>query len=222
MPPDRRPARGINPRATCHPDPVPDLDLVTSWVSDSPLTYLAVLALVAGDAILPLFPGESAVVAASVLAADGSLLLPAVWAAAALGAVAGDTVAFLLGRGAGGRLLTRLRRREGWADRLDAAEDRIRRRGIVIIPAAHFIPGGRNVVMVAAGALGLPWRRFLPAEILGATVWATFQCALGWFGGRAFEGTGTALLISLGVAVALGVCLDLADRVHRARVSRRG
>ncbi len=200
---------------------MPDLDLVAQWVSDSPYTYLAVLALVAGDAILPLFPGESAVVAASVLAADGGLLLPLVWAAAVVGAIAGDTVAFLIGRGAGGRLLERLRRRPGWAERLESAEDRIQRRGIVLIPAAQFIPGGRNVVMVAAGALGLPWRKFLPAEVLGATLWATFQCALGWFGGRAFEGTGTALLISLGVAVGIGVVLDLADRIHRARVSRR-
>ncbi len=198
-----------------------DLDLVAQWVSDSPYTYPAVMGLVAGDAILPLFPGESAVVAAAVLAADGGLLLPLVWAAAFLGALIGDTVAFLIGRGAGGRLLDRLRARPSWAERLETAEDRIRTRGIILIPAAQFVPGGRNVVMVAAGALGLPWRRFIPAELLGAALWATFQCALGWFGGRAFEGTGTALLISLAVAVVIGVLMDLGERIHRARVSRR-
>lgn len=212
---------GINPRATCHAEPVPDLSLLTEWVSDSPVTYLVVFALVAADAIVPLAPGESAVVAAAVLAADGALLLPAVWAAAAAGAIAGDSAAFLLGRGAGGRLVERLRRRPGWADRLDEASDRLRRRGAVFIPAAQFVPGGRNLVMVAAGALGVPWRRFLPLEILGACLWATFQCALGWFGGRAFEGTGTALLVSLGIAIAIGIAVDLGERVRRRRVSRR-
>ena len=40
-------------------------------VSGSPWTYVLILGVCAGDAVLPLFPSETVVVAASVLAARG-------------------------------------------------------------------------------------------------------------------------------------------------------
>ena len=55
--------------------------------------YWAVLLVVAGDGVFPLLPGETAIVAAAVLAADGSLSLPLVILAGAAGAVIGDSTA---------------------------------------------------------------------------------------------------------------------------------
>lgn len=47
-----------------------------------------VAGLVAADAVLPLVPGETVVIAAAVLAADGELSLALVFAAAAAGSAA--------------------------------------------------------------------------------------------------------------------------------------
>ena len=47
--------------------------------------YWAVLLVVAGDGVFPLLPGETAIVAAAVLAADGALSLPLVILAGAVG-----------------------------------------------------------------------------------------------------------------------------------------
>jgi membrane protein DedA with SNARE-associated domain len=59
---------------------------------------LVVAALVALDAVLPIAPSETLVVAGGVLAADGALSLPLLSAAAATGALTGHTVLYLLGR----------------------------------------------------------------------------------------------------------------------------
>jgi membrane-associated protein len=191
------------------------LESLTDLVSSSPLTYGAIALLVAGDAILPLFPGESAVVAAAVLAADGDLLVWLVLLAAFAGALVGDFCGFLIGRTAGVRVVRRFVRGETGTRRLKRAERELDRRGMALIAAAQFIPGGRNVVMVAAGTLGFPLPRFLLAETIGAGIWASFQTALGYFGGRVFESTLTSLIVSLGIAFAVAAGIETIDRLRR-------
>jgi membrane-associated protein len=57
----------------------------------------------------------------------------------------------------------------------------------VIIIAARFIPGGRTATTFLAGALGMPWRRFVAIDTLAAVLWATYIALLGYFGGATFE-----------------------------------
>jgi membrane protein DedA with SNARE-associated domain len=196
------------------------LETLTSYVSGSPVTYLVVFALVAGDAIVPLFPGESAVVAAAVLAADGELLVGLVALAAFAGAFLGDLAMYGIGRWAGPRLVRRYASAGSRAERIEWARGQLDRRGPALIAAAQFIPGGRNVVMFTAGTLHFPLPRFLAAEAVGAGLWAVLQTAIGYFGGRVFDDTLTALLASLGVAIALGAVVDGADRLLRRRRRR--
>lgn len=65
-------------------------DSLVDLASGSPWTYAVVLGFAALDAIAPLVPSETIVVAAAALAASGRLSLALVLAAAAAGAVAGD------------------------------------------------------------------------------------------------------------------------------------
>jgi membrane-associated protein len=74
------------------------LESLADVVSGSPLTYPVVALLVAGDAIVPVFPGESAVVAAAVLAAEGELMVWLILLAAFGGAFLGDLLMYGLGR----------------------------------------------------------------------------------------------------------------------------
>ena len=56
--------------------------------------YWAVLLVVAGDGVFPVLPGETAIVAAAVLASDGTLNIFLVILAGAAGAMIGDSTAY--------------------------------------------------------------------------------------------------------------------------------
>lgn len=196
------------------------LESLTDFVSGSPLTYLLVGLLVAGDAIVPVFPGESAVVAAAVLAADGELMVWLVLLAAFAGAFVGDLVMYGIGRWAGTRLVRRYASEGDRAERVQWARGLLERRGVALIVAAQFVPGGRNVIMFSAGTLHYPLRRFVAAEALGAALWAAFQTAIGYFGGRLFDSTLTALLVSLGIAFAIAGLIELVDWLRRSARAR--
>jgi membrane-associated protein len=198
------------------------LDSLTEYVSGSPITYLVVMALVAGDAIVPLFPGESAVVAAAVLSADGDLVVWLVVLAAFVGAFIGDLVMFGIGRRAGPGLVRRYLSHGSRAERVTWAQEQLDRRGVALVAAAQFVPGGRNVVMFTAGTLRFPIRRFLAAEAVGAGTWAVFQTAIGYYGGRIFDDTLTALAVSIGIAIAFGLVIDRIDRLVRSRREKGG
>ena len=196
------------------------LESLTDFISGSPLSYVLVGLLVAGDALIPLFPGESSVVAAGVLAADGELIVWLVLLAAFAGAFVGDLVMYGLGRWAGTRLVRRYASEGKRAERVRWAQGLLERRGVALIVAAQFVPGGRNVVMFSAGTLRFPLRRFIAAEALGAALWATFQTAIGYFGGRLFDSTTTSLVVSLGVAFAIAGLIELVDRLRRSARAR--
>lgn len=196
------------------------LETLTDFISGSPLTYALVALLVAGDALIPLFPGESSVVAAAVLAADGELMVWLVLAAAFAGAFVGDLLMYGIGRWAGTRLVRRYASEGARAERVRWARGLLERRGVALIVAAQFIPGGRNVVMFSAGTLMYPLRRFVAAEALGAALWASFQTAIGYFGGRLFDDTLTSLLVSLGIAFGIAGLIELVDRLRRSARAR--
>ncbi|WP_217913622.1 DedA family protein [Miltoncostaea marina] len=191
------------------------LESLTDAISGSPLTYLVVALLVGGDAILPLFPGESAVVTAAVLADEGELQVWLIGLAAFAGAFAGDLLMFLIGRRFGPRAVARFASEGRGAERVRWAQEQLDVRGVPLIVAAQFIPGGRNIVMLVAGTLHFPLRRFLLAEAAGAAIWATFQTSIGYFGGRLIENTLVALVVSLAIAIAVGALVELAGRLRR-------
>lgn len=191
------------------------LESLTDAVSGSPVTYLVVLALVAGDAVIPLLPGESSVVAAAVLASQGELNVWLIGLAAFAGAFLGDLAMYALGRRVGPGLIERHAHEGSRAERVRWAQDQLDRRGVALIAAAQFVPGGRNVVMIVAGSLHFPLRRFLAAEAVGAAAWASFQTAIGYFGGRLVDDTLVALVVSVAIAIAFGALIELADRLRR-------
>jgi membrane-associated protein len=157
-------------------------------VSGSPWTYALVLGVCAGDAVLPLFPSETVVITAAVLAANGRLNIALVATAAAVGAILGDNCAYWLGRSGLSRVTDRLLGSESNQRRLRWARTQIEQNGAWIIIVARFIPGGRTATTYIAGTLEMPWKRkFLPADTFAAVIWALFSSALGYIGGATFE-----------------------------------
>jgi membrane protein DedA with SNARE-associated domain len=71
-------------------------------------SYPTVFALVFCDAIVPIFPGETTLNTASVLASQGELVLELVILAGALGAILGDSALYWIARTGPRRLKARL------------------------------------------------------------------------------------------------------------------
>jgi membrane protein DedA with SNARE-associated domain len=164
--------------------------------------YLAVAVFVGVEASGVPVPGETALIAAAVLASQGHLSIELVIAIAAAAAIVGDNIGYGLGRRYGRRLIerpgrTKVRRQLALA----RGEQLFDRHG----PKAVFL--GRWIALLRiwaawlAGIAGMRWRSFLLWNALGGIGWALFFGLLGYYGGEA-----TAELVArLGVGAALVV-----------------
>ena len=190
-------------------------------ISGSPLTYLLIVGICAGDALLPLFPAEAAVITGAVLAANGKLNIALVVLASMLGAIIGDNSAYGIGHSGLRRLADRALGAAKHQARLNWARDQLRSSGAWIIIVARFIPGGRTATTYVAGTLGMPWKgRFLPADSAAGLIWSLYSAALGYFGGTAFENNlWVPLLIATGASV---VVAALGELLRRKVLNRRG
>jgi membrane-associated protein len=193
-------------------------DALSHHVNGSPLTYLLIVAVCAGDALLPLFPAEVVVVTAAVLAAGGHLQIALVVLATVLGAVIGDNCAYGLGRGGLRRLADRLLGSPKAQGRLNWARAQLTANGPWIIIVARFIPGGRTATTYAAGTLEMAWRtRFLPSDLVAAITWSLYAAGLGYIGGATFEHN---LWLPLLIAGGASLVVAALGELLRRRLSR--
>jgi membrane protein DedA with SNARE-associated domain len=194
---------------------------VFEWLVDavtaSAWVYALIVAIAALDAVFPLVPSEATVIAAASLAATGELVLVFVLLAGAAGAIAGDNVAYLLGRLGRGLVLGFTTRSPRWGRRVAQARALLARRGGTVIVVSRFIPGGRTATMLTAGVTGLSWRRFLAFDLAAGVVWAGYATVIGWVGGTAFaDDPLRALLLAFALAAALTLLIESGRRVLRA------
>ena len=193
-------------------------DQVTSALSGSPWTYPLITGIVAGDAVLPVLPGETAVVTGGVLSSSTGLSLPIVMVAGLLGAFIGDTVVYLLGRWAGPWARRTILSGARAEKTMQWAEDQLDHRGGSIIVVARFVPGGRTATTFVAGATGYDLKRFLLADLVGAAIWSVYNALIGRIGGAAFEDqTWKALLLAFVLALAGAAAIEGIRRLLERR-----
>ena len=180
-------------------------DWLTQEVSHSVATYPALAFAAGADVLFPLIPSETIVITASVLAAQGDLLIWVIVPVVALGAFVGDNLCYLLGRSIGDPVADRLFEGEKGQARLQWAEEALRRRGSILIGVGRFIPGGRTATTFAAGTLEMPYRQFVVADAVAASLWAIYVSMLGYLGGETFnESLWLPLASSFAAAMAVG------------------
>lgn len=199
-------------------------DQLTEAISGSHWAYLIVLAVVAGDAVLPLLPGETIVVTGGVLSASGDLNVFLVFAAGALGAFLGDSICYWIGRRLGTRAAEKFLRGERGKRTLQWAERALDRRGKTLIAVARFVPGGRTAVSLVAGTTEFPWRTWMLADLVGVLFWSAYNTGLGRIGGAAFENqTWKGLVLAFGLAGLTAAILEggrwLLSRRSKARTA---
>lgn len=183
--------------------------------------YWAVGLVVAGDGVMPFFPGETAIVAAAVLAAEGTLDLWLVILAGWLGAVAGDSTAYWIGRRGQGPIRRRVMK---WAGQgtVVAAERMVQRQGPALVFIGRFLPGLRIAVNLSCGAGQMRYPRFLLFNSLGALVWSAQAALLGFFAGKAFANQPwVAFAVAFAVTVLVAALIGIRERrrIRRERAA---
>ncbi|WP_439691522.1 DedA family protein [Curtobacterium sp. SP.BCo] len=199
-------------------------DQITPLVTElaaSPLVYVVLFALCLVDGFFPPVPSESALVAvAAVAATSGQPVLAAVLVVAALGAIAGDSIAYWLGRRIGLARLARSKRPR-IAAAFAFAERQMRRRSASLILIGRYIPVGRVAVNTTAGATRLPYRRFLAISSLAGLAWSATSIGIALAASSVLHEPVVAALVSMVIAAGLGIAVDrVIGRVSRKREAR--
>jgi len=189
---------------------------------DSVLSYAIAVVIPALDAILPVLPSETAIIALGVATAGSTdPRIALLVACSAAGAFLGDNLCYLLGRRFGPRIERRFFRGEKGARRRAWAERSLERYGMLLVVVCRFIPGGRTAVTLCCGIVGYQRRRFVVAAAAAAVIWACYSFFIGRLGGRAFEDKPWAgLLLALGASIVISGLIEVIRRIRSARRSR--
>jgi membrane protein DedA with SNARE-associated domain len=154
-------------------------------------TYLLVgsLAFLECAAFIGLFaPGELAVVLGGIVAGRGDIDLAVLIAVVWLSALAGDVAGYTFGRKVGRNWALEYGDRFGVTDaRLLRAESYFARHGGKTIVIGRFVGIVRALTPFVAGTSRMPLRRFLVADAIGAGLWATTFCVLGFLFWRSLD-----------------------------------
>ena len=147
--------------------------------------YLVIFAaMLLENAGLPL-PGETVTLLGGYAAGSGQLNILGVMGAAAGGAVVGDNIGYWVGRRLGWGLILKVGRWLGQSPaQLEKLRDQFLRHAGKSVLLGRFVAVLRVVAGPMAGAVGMPYPKFLLCNVVGATLWATTMVSLAWLGGR--------------------------------------
>lgn len=201
---------------------------VVGWLTDGGLdqieadlgegrSYLWTFLLIAGDAVIPILPGETTLNTAAVLASNGELELPLVMVAGALGAIVGDSALYWIARAGSSSLepqLERARQDKNIGTVLRILGDE----APLLIVAGRYVPGVRFFVNATMGLTRLPYPTFLLWSSIGGVLWAVYTAGLAYLvGSRVGDFPVASILISGAITTALLALVFVLER-RRGRI----
>ena len=172
---------------------LPNLEksLISIGETLGPWTYALVGALAfleTGAFIGLLAPGETAMLLGGLVAGQGKIDVLTMIAIAWTAAVAGDVTSFFLGRRLGRGFMERHGPRvKITEERLQSVEGFFDRHGGKAILLGRFVGLVRAVAPFLAGSSGMPLRRFIPYDVIGAGLWSGGLILLGYIFWQSFS-----------------------------------
>jgi membrane-associated protein len=135
-----------------------------------------------------IFPGDTLLLSAGVLAAGGKL--PLIWTivVVAAAAILGDNIGYQIGRSLGPRLF---RKKDSLIFRHEyimKAETFYEKYGSKTMLLAHFVPVVRTFAPVTAGAGKMPRAKFILFDAIGDIAWTVLLVLFGYFVGSQIPG----------------------------------
>ena len=181
---------------------------VTSYIDQhSHWALLVMFALLMLESFgLPL-PGETALIACSVLASQGTLSIVWVIVVAILAAIIGDNLGYWTARHGGRRVLLRYQLTRSYAERyLPRGERFFAKHGGKTVFIGRFVAVLRVTAAWVAGLSHMHWWRFLTWNAAGGIVWATLVGLISYYlGDAAAKAIGRYGLFAAGGALLLAV-----------------
>ena len=199
---------------------------IDQWLHTLPplLILLVVGAVIMIESMGIPLPGEVTLISAALLAATGAVPVWGVAFAASAGAIIGDSIGYAVGRRGGRSLLERFGRRfpnHFGPPHLARAEKVFERWGVWAVFIGRFIALLRILAGPLAGALHVPYRKFLAANAAGGIIWATGTTLIIYKLGQAAEAwLKDFSWVALVVAIAFGIVTTLLLRRRAARADR--
>jgi len=130
-------------------------------------------------------PGDTLLLSAGILAAQGKLPLILTIAVIAVAAIIGDNTGYHLGQKLGPRLF---RKKDGILFRheyVERAEKFYERFGAQSMLFAHYVPVVRSFAPLIAGVAKMDRRKFVMYDIIGVVSWSAIVTLVGyWFGSK--------------------------------------
>jgi membrane protein DedA with SNARE-associated domain len=180
--------------------------------------YVLVFVLTMGETsafIGIVLPGETLVLLAAAIAGAGHLDVIGLGTVVITGSIVGDSVGYWVGRwSVHSRTAERIRRwtaRWRLARRLrdlpvlrtgkQRAHDFLLGHGGAAVFTGRFVGFVRSFLPFAAGAAGMPYRRFLPSTVAAGLIWGTGNVLVGYFLGASAGG----LLHNVAITAVVGV-----------------
>jgi membrane-associated protein len=184
------------------------------------LAYAIIALLVFGEAAFFVgfvLPGETAVLLGGFLASTGHLDIVPLAVLIVVSAILGDTVGYEVGKQFGPRVvqLGFMRKHQ---DRIERAQDMLRRRGGPAVFLGRWTAFFRAVMPGIAGLSRMPYRVFLVWNALGGLAWGITFTLVGYFAGASYEKVASAI----GKGAAVVIALLVISGIVLWRVRRRG
>ena len=166
-------------------------------------------------------PGDSLLITAGLLAANGTLNIWWLNVLLIVAAVVGDSVGYAIGRRLGPRLFTRhksLLFNPGHVERTRRFYEKYGAKTIVI---ARFVPIVRTFAPVLAGVGGMEYRRFIFYNVAGGVGWVVSMTWVGYLLRQSIPNIGSYIHIVVPVVIVLS-CIPIAVELLRERRRRPG
>jgi membrane protein DedA with SNARE-associated domain len=157
-------------------------------VTDLLISYglLLLFALIAAESAGVPLPGETALIAAAILAERGNYSIVEVIVVAAAAAIVGDNVGYWIGRTGGRKLLERWGPVKRYSERvLPPGERFFKKHGGKTVFIGRFVAVLRVTAAWLAGITHMSWWRFFLWNAAGGIVWATGVSLLAYYFGKA-------------------------------------
>jgi membrane protein DedA with SNARE-associated domain len=142
-------------------------------------SYFTIFLLIALDAVMPIFPGETTLNAAATLAAHDKLDVLPIIIAGALGAIVGDSSLFWLSRLYGARFADQVDRAKAKKGVRQAFELMDRSPAVLII-GGRYVPGMRFVVNATMGLSDIEYKRYVVWSIFSGILWSAYTTILAY------------------------------------------
>jgi membrane-associated protein len=182
------------------------------------LVVIAAFVFIESGLLFPFLPGDSLLFTAALLSVPLALPIPLLVLVAAVAAVAGDQVGYLLGHRYGRRIF-KPDARVFKTRYLERSDDFFTKYGSKALVLARFVPIVRTFVPAVVGMSHLPYRRFVLWNVVGGVSWVLVCTFAGmWLGKIPFVANNVDLIA---VAIVVVSVLPIAISLLRNRRSSR-